>query len=876
MRLPALAATATWLCCLALLTGCSGGGGGGGPGGPRKAGGGTSASAPPPTASILAKSGATPGDSATALKASVGSTIVLASASTAGAGATISSYAWTLVSTPDGSQVSLGAGNTSTVSFVPDTAGDYTLRLDVMDSQSQHASQTVTIAVTSAPPTAVIVTKVAFDNSATVRPSQTVPLGAIITLDATGVSTSDSNPVAIDWMLTAAPANSAASLATNGASAHFTPDVSGEYRVQVRALHAAGDFVEATYVFEAVSPPAAVVVAQTSLAADSTLSAYTTYAIVLDGSSSTGPAGDTLSKTWTLDGLPDGSTATLAYASGNITSFVADKAGTYIVTLHVTDSTAGVTSTHTVTINVVDGPTAVVTGSVSPVPAISALTFVSSPGAPVTLRGGGSYVPGGGTLSYLWTLVSRPAASTASIASPTAQNITFTPDVVGAYALKLTVTDGQDNSSSQTATVNVGAYAPVAVVDQPLASTLLGSSVHVSAALSYDPNSLPLTYSWAVDSAPAGSTAAVDSPYAADTTFTPDVAGTYTLTVTVNNGTLTSVASTAITAFTATSGTVPLSYVPLKAAYSATSDKAVIVSTNPNTLHIVDPNAATDVSVPLPNAVKALSLSPDGALAAVLYEGVVSLVDLKAGTIVHSSITNGSQTMVAVTDSGLLYLLGQTGGQWVNPAITIIDGYTGTQITPAFEPFGVSYGTMNGVYSDVYHKLFVLASGLSPAEIYNINLDPSTGNTTGNGQAPYWGDYPMVAPLYLSDDQSLLFTSAGTYFSTADLTYVGTFNLGVPIQSMSYSSAAQEAVVLPTVNDSGSYSNSPTDYPSAYKRFTGSLLFPAGDVPLPMIGGQQSYGLQIFHNSSGGHVIIVQTGTSQVKGNGALYFLVVR
>jgi hypothetical protein len=44
-----------------------------------------------------------------------------------------------------------------------------------------------------------------------------------------------------------------------------------------------------------------------------------------------------------------------------------------------------------------------------------------------------------------------------------------------------------------------------------------------------------------------------------------------------------------------------------------------------------------------------------------------------------------------------------------------------------------------------------------------------------------------------------------------------------------------------------------------YKRFTGSLLFPAADVPLPMIGGQQSYGLQIFRNSTGGHVAPVQT-----------------
>jgi hypothetical protein len=91
----------------------------------------------------------------------------------------------------------------------------------------------------------------------------------------------------------------------------------------------------------------------------------------------------------------------------------------------------------------------------------------------------------------------------------------------------------------------------------------------------------------------------------------------------------------------------------------------------------------------------------------------------------------------------------------------------------------------------VNHKLFVIASGLSPSEIYNINVDPATGNTTGYGQAPYWGDYGMFAPLWLSGDQSLLFTAAGTYFSTSNLNYIGTFNIGGAVQSMLRPQAAR-------------------------------------------------------------------------------------
>ena len=63
-------------------------------------------------------------------------------------------------------------------------------------------------------------------------------------------------------------------------------------------------------------------------------------------------------------------------------------------------------------------------------------------------------------------------------------------------------------------------------------------------------------------------------------------------------------------------------------------------------------------------------------------------------------------------------------------------------------------------------------------------------------------------------------------------------------------------------------------YPSVYKRFTSSLLFPADDVSLPTIGGLQTYGLYIFHAADDSHVLVVQTGGSQQNPVGASYYLV--
>src|SRR5690606_10864927 len=60
--------------------------------------------------------------------------------------------------------------------------------------------------------------------------------------------------------------------------------------------------------------------------------------VVLDGSGSTDPDGDTLTYTWTLI-VPDGSTATLADATTAAPSFTPDLAGEYAATLVVNDGT---------------------------------------------------------------------------------------------------------------------------------------------------------------------------------------------------------------------------------------------------------------------------------------------------------------------------------------------------------------------------------------------------------------------------------------------------------------------------------------------------------------------------------------------------------
>ena len=853
----------TWclLWILALLTACGGGGGGAEP-------------EPPPSASavIRATALAVNAGSTAVVQAPVGSTITLdGGASTAQGG--INSWAWSVVSRPTGSTASIASATTAVASFVPDAVGTYEFRLQVTGTSGASASAALTVNVVAATPVVNVVTSVNFIGPVTTLPAQSVALGSIVALDAAGSTDGAGQPVALSWQLVSAPSGSASALSVLGATARFTPDLAGAYQVRARGTSSTGLYADTVHSFNVSASAPTVVVASsiTAVATASTVTAGVGNLVTLDGGASqTSGAG---SGSWALQSKPSGSSLGQLNAVGAMgASFVPDLPGTYVLQFTLLDRNTGQSSFHRVRVDVVASPVPLVAADVAPVAAVSGPTYLASAGGPVTLRGGGSHDPNGSALTYAWTLQSRPAASNAALSGASTVNAGFTPDVNGTYVIRLAVTNAAGVSASQTISLYVGNLPPVAVVDRSQAMVLTGRPLSVSASGSYSQGGGSLSYSWALDARPAGSTAALASTSTATLNFTPDVAGTYLATVTVTEGSVSSIASVSITALSATAGTVPLTYRPLITRYSKALGKAVIVSSTPDVLHLVDPSAATDVEVPLPAGLKAMSLSPDGLLAAVLHEGAVSLIDLASARLLATSATNGSQTEVFVTDSGLIALTGQTGGQWVSPPFSVINGRTGAVLQTG-GGFASIYGTAQGVLSGVRGKLYTLSNGLSPADITATVFDVNTGAFGASADSPYHGDYAMGNPLWLSGDESLIFTQAGTYFRTSDLVYVG--NLGISLTSMSHSSAAAELVALQYQQNTSSWPYT-ASYPSVYKRFTGSLLFPAADVTLPMVGGSQSYGLAIFHAADDRKVIVAQTGGNTVGATGLQYFLLLR
>ena len=71
-------------------------------------------------------------------------------------------------------------------------------------------------------------------------------------------------------------------------------------------------------------------------------------------------------------------------------------------------------------------------------------------GSIVTLDGSASTAGIGKTLSYGWTLTTRPSGSAATLSSATSTKPTFYADYAGTYIAKLTVNDGTVDSNSAT------------------------------------------------------------------------------------------------------------------------------------------------------------------------------------------------------------------------------------------------------------------------------------------------------------------------------------------------------------------------------------------------------------------------------------------
>jgi PKD domain len=282
-----------------------------------------------------------------------------------------------------------------------------------------------------------------------------------------------------------------------------------------------------------VSPPALILARATSLDARPAVEYLAGQSkFVLDATgmaTSSGP----VTYAWTLTARPAGSLATLTGSNSPTAQLNADANGPFSVELVLTEG------------GVSRAPVAVqlTRDNVDPVSVIKTVggAAPAALGLAVRLSGAGSYDPDGDRLSYLWSLVSKPAGSAAALNAPSALNSSFWPDVAGAYKVSLTVTDRAGLSATDTLEITTGKGLTIADAG-PDQSVPSGASVFVDAFQSVQTKGEALTAQWRIVSAPASSSAALADGSSLNPradgrqSLTPSAPGLYVLNARVSGG----------------------------------------------------------------------------------------------------------------------------------------------------------------------------------------------------------------------------------------------------------------------------------------------------------------------------------------------------
>ncbi len=236
-------------------------------------------------------------------------------------------YNWTLISKPDSSAATLAKSTAAKPSFKADKVGSYVAALVVNDGKVD--SLVTTVVVTASAVNSQPVAKIGANQL--IKWSTTLPL---VTLDGSGSTDADLNPLTYSWTLMSKPDNSNVVLAdATSAKATFTPDEAGVYVASliVKDGKLFSEPVATTITVESNnSAPIAIASVAQSVVSTGALATFS-------AASSTDADGDRLTYKWALSSAPTNSAALLIDATSVAPTLRPLLAGVYVLTLVVND-----------------------------------------------------------------------------------------------------------------------------------------------------------------------------------------------------------------------------------------------------------------------------------------------------------------------------------------------------------------------------------------------------------------------------------------------------------------------------------------------------------------------------------------------------------
>ena len=437
-------------------------------------------------------------------------------------------YKWSVVVAPAASTATIaGDGTIPFGEFVPDEPGLYILGVEVDDGTSLSTRADLEI-------------KPDFD--ANEGPVAVCPgalegeVGSQLQLNGSDSYDPDGGSLSYAWSITEAPGGSSAEIENDTVQiARFTPDVEGVWRMALSVDDGQLGSAPCEFTVKAGDPSGNhAPIADAGGDVDGTLDTLT----VLDGSASYDPDGDSLTPAWSFLSLPAESTLTTGNIGNRDTfapALTPDAPGTYRLLLEVCDAEP-LCDQDIAVVTVID------TSNTPPVADAGNDKSVDV-GEQATLDGSGSSDADGDSLTYSWTLGTIPgdsSATSADIGGASSDTATFTPDVEGAFELRLEVCDASDcDIDAAVVTAGGGGNNPPVADAGPDSTGTTGSTVTMNGTGSYDPDGDSLTYRWGFKSVPSGS-AITNSDWTdrntATGSFTPDVDGEYEIRLAVDDG----------------------------------------------------------------------------------------------------------------------------------------------------------------------------------------------------------------------------------------------------------------------------------------------------------------------------------------------------
>jgi hypothetical protein len=262
-----------------------------------------------------------------------GRQVLLAGDGSSDADGDVLAYSWALLQRPAGSGAVLARADTVSPMLRADRPGTYVVQLIVNDGAVDSAPDTLTITTGNTAPVA----------SAGVD-QRGLSVGGLAVLDGSGSVDADGHPLTYRWSLLSVPPGSAATLSDPTAmSPSLALDAAGQFVAQVIVNDGFQDSVPDTVVLETSNrAPVA--------DAGSDQSVFIGALVGVTGAASSDPDADVLVYQWQFAAVPAGSAATLTNAASVAPTFTADVAGTYRLSLTVTDP-AGATSSDVVLVS---------------------------------------------------------------------------------------------------------------------------------------------------------------------------------------------------------------------------------------------------------------------------------------------------------------------------------------------------------------------------------------------------------------------------------------------------------------------------------------------------------------------------------------------